>query len=214
MEFLQFKVEQKVQELTPSPSLSPSQAKTNLIVSFDRSSLCEEVLLVMQQALEEYPAPSLQELAFRIGCQSCDTLYTYSNSLSTAICDRHAFYRQLDKRERIRSLLQNVLNSNESPPPSVRKVTRRYHVSLATCYRYATDLCQAISLRYKDYRKLQQKQAIEQGISEVRRLAPELYAQGINPTVKKIRRFMTHPETLWYPEVVEALTEVRCSLKD
>ena len=87
-------------------------------------------------------------------------------------------------------------------------------MSLATCYRYATDLCQAISLRYKDYRKLHQKQAIEQGISEVRRLAPQIYAQGINPTVKKIRRFMTHPETLWYPEVVEALTEVRCSLKD
>ena len=124
------------------------------------------------------------------------------------------FEHQLYNRERIRSLLQNVLNSNESPPPSVRKITRRYHVSLATCYRYATDLCQAISLRYKDYKKLQHKQAIEIGISEVRRLAPKLYAQGINPTVKHIRCFMTHPETLWYKEVVSALSEVRSSLKD
>ncbi len=82
-------------------------------------------------------------------------------------------------KARIRSLLNSVLNQNEHPSPSVTEVARRYHVSLATFYRYAPDLCQAISARYRDYKKLLQQQTILRGCSEVKQLAPELYAQGI-----------------------------------
>ncbi|KAB8314507.1 hypothetical protein SD81_036075 [Tolypothrix campylonemoides VB511288] len=72
-----------------------------------------------------------------------------------------------------------MLSQNEYPSPSVRVVARRYHVSCATFYRYAPDLCQAISARYWDYKKLLQQQTVQRGISEVKRLAPELVAQGI-----------------------------------
>lgn len=80
---------------------------------------------------------------------------------------------------RIRSLLTSVLNQNEYPSPSVRELARRYHIGCATFYRYAPDLCQAISARYWDYKKILQQQTIERGITEVKRLAPELFAQGI-----------------------------------
>jgi len=115
-------------------------------------------------------------------------------------------------KERIRTLLQSVLNQNEYPFPSVREIARRYHFGLATFYRYAPDLCQAVSTRYRHDKKRIQQEAIQIGCSEVRRLAPELYAQGITPTVKNLASVMTNPETLWYQEVLETLSEVRYSL--
>jgi transcriptional regulator with XRE-family HTH domain len=115
-------------------------------------------------------------------------------------------------QERICTLLQSLLNQNEYPFPSVREVARRYHFSLATLYRYAPSLCQTISARYRHDKKRIQQETIHIGCSEVRRLAPELYAQGITPTVKNLASVMTHPEALWYEEVLEALSEVRYSL--
>lgn len=115
-------------------------------------------------------------------------------------------------KARIRSLLKSVLNQNEYPSPSVREVARRYHIGGATLYRYAPDLCQAISARYWDYKKLLQQQTIQQGINEVKRLTPELYAQGITPSVKNLASVMTNPEALWREEVLETLSEVRRSL--
>lgn len=114
-------------------------------------------------------------------------------------------------KTRIRSLLTSVLNQNEYPSPSVRVVARRYHVGGATLYYYAPDLCRAISARYWDDKKLLQQQTIERGISEVKRLAPELAAQGITPSVKNLASVMTHPEALWREEVLQTLNEVRRS---
>ncbi|MBD2415517.1 hypothetical protein FACHB389_20135 [Nostoc calcicola FACHB-389] len=114
-------------------------------------------------------------------------------------------------KTRIRSLLTSVLNQNEYPSPSVRVVARRYHVGGATLYYYAQDLCRAISARYWDDKKLLQQQTIERGISEVKRLAPELAAQGITPSVKNLASVMTHPEALWREKVLQTLNEVRRS---
>ncbi len=105
-----------------------------------------------------------------------------------------------------------MLHQNEYPSPSVREVARRYHVSLATFYRYAPDLCQAISARYWDDKKLLQLQTIQRGRSELKRLVPELYAQGITQGVKNLVSVMTNPEALWYEEVLETLSELRRSL--
>lgn len=105
-----------------------------------------------------------------------------------------------------------MLNQNEHPSPSLREVARRYHIGLATFYRYAPDLCQAVSARYRHGKKLLQKEVIQQGCSEVRRLAPELYGQGITPSAKNLATVMTNPEALWHQEVLETLSEVRRSL--
>ena len=115
--------------------------------------------------------------------------------------------------ERIRNVLTNALFSDESPPPSLRKIAQRTGIDLATFECYCPTLCLAISLRYQDYRKFQKKQKIVLGCREVKRLVPELYELGITPSVKNLSKFMQHPATLWYPEVIEVLNELRSSLK-
>lgn len=183
-------------------------------VNFRNTNEREQLLEAMQLALEEEPPPSLTQLALRLGYKSYSSLTACSKSLSAALTARYVDYQQQLRLERIRNVLESALDSNEYPPPSLQKVARRTGISLGTFYCHCPLLCRAVSFRYEDYRKFHQKQMIAQGLGEVRKLAPILYAQGITPTVKNMRKFMQHPSTLWHVEVVEALSEVRRSLED
>ena len=55
---------------------------------------------------------------------------------------------------------------------------------------------------------------IQQGCLEVQQIVPQLYAQGINPTLKNIRQFMAKPSALWKKEVVDAFWEARRSVEN
>jgi hypothetical protein len=122
-------------------------------------------------------------------------------------------YRQQLRQEQIQNILCRSLESDEYPPPSLRKIALSTGIGLGTFYHYCPTLCHAISLRYKDYQKFRHKQFIEQGCREVRRIAPILYAKGINPTAKNLRKFMQNPSSLWHTEVLEVLKQVRRELE-
>jgi hypothetical protein len=173
----------------------------------------EVTIRAMEQALSEEPPPTLTQLAHRLGFHSYSSLVKLSKPLATAIKNRAADYAAIHSQQKIRELLQEVINIQQYPPPSLREVSRCHHIDLATFYRYGSDLCAAIVERYKDYRLLRRQEIIQQACHEVRQLAPLLYAQGINPTLKNIRHFMSKPSALWKKEVVEALSEVRRSLE-
>jgi hypothetical protein len=173
----------------------------------------EQVIQAMELALEEEPPPSLTQLALRLGFKSYSSLTTCSKSLSAVLKARYADYQQQIRQERIRNALTSALFSDESPPPSLRKLAQRTGIDLATFECYYPTLCHAISLRYQDYRKFQKKQKIVLGCREVRRLVPKLDELGITPSVKNLRKFMQYPATLWYPEVIEVLNQLRSSLK-
>ncbi len=149
---------------------------------------------------------------FQEGILPLSTTISNQAAFSPRSLPRQPTLTSLLNKRRVRNLLRGVLHQNEYPSPSVREVARRYHVSLATFYRYAPDLCKAISARYWDYKKLLQLQAIQRGRNELKRLVPELYAQGITPSVKNLASVMTNPEALWYEEVLETLSELRRSL--
>ncbi len=149
---------------------------------------------------------------FQEGILPLSTTISNQAAFSPSSLPRQPTLTSLLNKRRVRNLLGGVLHQNEYPSPSVREVARRYHVSLATFYRYAPDLCQAISARYWNYKKLLQQENIQRGSSEVTRLVPELYAQGITPSVKNLASVMTNPEALWYEEVLETLSELRRSL--
>ena len=149
---------------------------------------------------------------FQEGILPLSTTISNQAALSPSSLPRQSTLTSLLNKRRVRNLLRGVLHQNEYPSPSVRQVARRYHVSLATFYRYAPDLCKAISARYWDYKKLLQLQTIQQGRSELKRLVRELYAQGITPSVKNLASVMINPEALWYEEVLETLSGLRRSL--
>jgi hypothetical protein len=173
----------------------------------------EVTIRAMEQALSEEPPPTLTHLAHRLGYKSYSPLVKLSSSLATEIKNRAADYATIKRQQKIRELLQEVINLQQYPPPSLREVGRCHHIALATFYRYGSDLCQIIVERYQDYRLLRRQEIIQQACNEVQKLVPVLYAQGINPTNKNIRQFMSKPSALWKKEVVEALSKARRSLQ-
>lgn len=204
--------------LSPSKlaSLSAREEKRQpqpLKVTSRHSLEREQVIQAMRLALEEDPPPSLAELALRLGFKTYRSLTTCDSSLSAALTARSAEYQQELRHSRIRNILESTLSSNEYPPASLRKIAQRTGIGLATFYHYCPTLCHAISLRYKDYRNFRHKQAIEQGLREVRQLAPVLHAKGITPTAKNLRKFMQNPSSLWHTEVLEVLKQVRRDLE-
>ncbi len=78
----------------------------------------EQVIQAMQLALEEeQPPPCLTSLALRLGFKTYRSLTTYSKCLSAAISARYADYQQQLSVERIRSILESTLDSDEYPHP-------------------------------------------------------------------------------------------------
>lgn len=214
VDFFQLQVAPKPAEQHPclAPKPKTRQRSTSKVTSRDTNEP-EQLVKAMELALEEEPPPSLTQLALRLGYKSYSSLTACSKSLSATLTARYAAYQQQLRLERIRNVLQTALDSNQYPPPSLRKIAQRTGIGKATFYCYCPTLCRAISLRYEDSRKFPKKQMIAVGCREVRRLAPVLHAKGITPTAKNLRKFMQQPSSLWHPEVLEVLSQVRSSLE-
>ena len=153
-------------EATP-PTRKPDVAHT-------RRHDKEVTIRAMEQALSEEPPPTLTQLAHRLGYKSYSPLVNLCSSLATAIKNRAANYAAIKRQQKIRELLQEVINLQQYPPPSLSEVGRCHQIDLATFYRYGSDLCQVIVERYKDYRLLRRQEFIQQACNEVRQLAPLL----------------------------------------
>ncbi len=179
-----------------------------------KNSLERNIIIeAMELALLEEPPPSLTQLAIRLGLKTYSSLTVCSKSLSAALADRYAQYQQQFRQEQVQNILCRSLESDEYPPPSLRKIALSTGIGLGTFYHYCPTLCHAISLRYKDYQKFRYQQLIEQGCREVRQIAPVIYAKGINPTAKNLIKFMQNPSSLWHAEVLEVLKQVRRELE-
>lgn len=214
VDFLQVKVEQITLDKLTIFTSKATQRRRQSSVNYSSRLDIEATRAAMQQALLEEPPPTLTQLAYRFGYKSYSPLTVISKSLATAIKTRASDYAANLRQQQIRELLQGVIHNHDSPPPSLNQVARCHHIGLATFYHHCPELCQIIVERYKHYLSLRRWEIIQQACSEVQQLVPQLYAQGIHPTLKKIRPFMTKPFALWKKEVVEAFWEVRRSLDD
>lgn len=111
-------------------------------------------------------------------------------------------------REYLRQELDNVLASDEYPPPSLAEITRRLGYAPGALYQCHSPACHAIVRRYKDYLH-QRKDARMQGHrEEFKQIALQLRREGATLTSKHIKPYLTHPGVLRDPEVRELIDEV------
>lgn len=116
--------------------------------------------------------------------------------------------RRKVNREEIRLMLQNIIELNEVPPPSLSEVGRRINYPASIVYNHARDLAVQISGRYKEYRKRQRELKIASLIDEVHRITKELINEGIYPSLSRVQQRMTsNPRSSLIPEVREAHLE-------
>ena len=96
--------------------------------------------------------------------------------------------------ERVRSVLEATLTSDEDPPPSLREVARRLGiVEMGGLYRRFPELSRAVAARFQAARKdrtLRRQDALRE---EVRQVVAALHAAGQYPSCNEVRARLSHP---------------------
>ncbi|MDZ7961478.1 MAG: TniQ family protein [Aulosira sp. DedQUE10] len=172
----------------------------------------EQVLHVLQAALDESPPRTVTEIAHSLGYRSCSTLIYYSSDLCTQISARYADYQKAKKLENIQRALQAEIESQESPPPPLYEVAKRIGWSVPALRRSCPELCDAIAARNKCYRQERRIKRIEKITFEVYQIALKLHTQGIEPTASRISEYLQKPRVILEEEVMAAVNKVRCEL--
>lgn len=141
---------------------------------------------ILENVLEhEYPPPPVKEVIQRIGCCSA-TLHKYFPDLCRAIAQRHLDYKKAERTATLRRILSQVLEDNEAPPPSLQEIAARVGMSPAVFYRFAPDLCSAISNRYLSYCQDRGTKVVEETCERVRQAVLDIHSQGIYPSSNQI----------------------------
>jgi AraC-like DNA-binding protein len=78
----------------------------------------------------------------------------------------HSQFRRFEA-ENLRDALEQVLQSEEYPPPSMREVAQRLNYDQSHLRRHLPDLCRAISARYLAYQREQRQRRLEEMSAKV-----------------------------------------------
>jgi AraC-like DNA-binding protein len=146
----------------------------------------------LRQALEaalvsdEYPPPSIREIAERLSC-SLERLYNLYPQICHAIVKRHQSVFDTDA---LRRELEAALAETSLPPPSFRYVAKRVGFSETRLRRHFPELCSQISLKYLTFKKnsgIATKQHIR---DEVKSVVIQLSIEGCYPSLRKVRQLL------------------------
>lgn len=132
--------------------------------------------------------------------------------MSKAIAARHTEYKKAEKIKRIKVSLDSVLLTKKFPPPSLREVVKLVGVSFATLKLYFPEQCNTILQNYAIYREDESKKRIKKLHQEIRLIAVELHAKGIEPTASRISEHLAKPAAILQKEAIAAVREVRREL--
>jgi hypothetical protein len=169
---------------------------------------------VLQAALGEQPAPSLQEVFRRLGCQSTGYYYYYNYpDLCFAIAKR--FKSQRNKPFNIgseRKRLQAALV--EQPPPPFSEVARRLNHNREFVRRKFPELSKAITTRYIHYRTICNKEKAERLRNEIRGAINQITASGLYVSEARVREYVKkHLSSLGRDSLFkQALREVKAEM--
>jgi AcrR family transcriptional regulator len=146
----------------------------------------------LRQALEaalasdEYPPPSLREIAKRLSC-TVERLYNNYPQICHTLVKRHNSVFDTDS---IQKELEAAFDDTSLPPPTVRDVAQRVGFGEARLRRHFPELCSQISVRYQIYRKnrgIARRQHIR---DEVKRAIIQLSVEGCYPSLSKVRQLL------------------------
>lgn len=148
----------------------------------------------LSAACQENPAPSLQQIAKRLGYKYPSTLHARCPDLYNALIERRRTYLK-ERNESVKRQLTSVLT--EEPPPSLRKIAARLgHKSESRVSYQFPELAKAIADRYRGYWKNgrdQAKLALEAALTEC---PPPSVRQIARDTARSLSSLYRH-----YPEL-------------
>ncbi|HEY9903328.1 MAG TPA: helix-turn-helix transcriptional regulator, partial [Candidatus Sericytochromatia bacterium] len=167
---------------------------------------------ILNEALNESPPPTMKEVIERFYGLSVGYFYKHFPEECRAISSRHNKYAQDEYLFGMYCALEEVLKSNEYPPPSLTKVGEKLGYCLQALRKHFPTVCDTISERYAEYRNVCAVQRKEQVRQQIRQAAFELHAQGIYVNSDTVGKLLKKPGILRSEETRVALREVQYEL--
>jgi hypothetical protein len=167
---------------------------------------------ILNEALNESIPPTMTEVVGRFNGLSVGYLYKHFLKECLSISSRHEKYTKDEYLFGMYCALEEVLKSNEYPPPSLRKVGKKLGYCLQALRKHFPDVCDTISERYAEYKNVCAVQRKEQVRQQIRQAAFELHAQGIYVNSATVGKLLKKPGILRSEEGIVALHEVQYEL--
>ena len=114
-------------------------------------------------------------------------------------------------REHALEMIRSVLNSQE-PPVGRNWIERRLGLGPKVLARWFPQESALITARYQAYRAEQAQQRLARECDAVRQATLALYAQGMNPSAKKVRAALSDPNIMARPAVRATWRAIRREL--
>jgi hypothetical protein len=163
----------------------------------------------LEEGLDEVPAPSLNNLAIRLGHCNATTISKHFPELCSLISERYnSCLRQ--RRDNIREELRSALA--EPMPPTLREIGRRFGHAPPYLGVNFPALAQAITKRRKKRLKQLSLARMKKAQRRVRRVAKKLYSDGVYPSLRRVRAKLAGETPLDTKEFSDVLREVRKEL--
>jgi len=109
--------------------------------------------------------------------------------------DRPPHVRTTINPDTVRRALEAILARDEVPPPSLREVAQRIGQTYANLRQHLPELSSIISVRYRNYQKLQGARTRRRLREEVRQAAIYLHQQGHYPSTNRIADLLSRPSS-------------------
>jgi transcriptional regulator with XRE-family HTH domain len=111
-------------------------------------------------------------------------------------------------RGNIFQALENILASDENPPPSLREVAERLKCTYRFLYTCHQTACYEITSRYRAYLRQRKEARMEQDRQEIKQLALELHSRGISLRRRLFEQYLPRPGLLRHPGMREFTNEM------
>ena len=163
----------------------------------------------LRAALEESPAPSLEQVRKRLGYETPTTLRNYFPELCRALICRRARDRA-EKKDKVRRTLEVALA--EEPPPTIRAVSQRLGLSKGRLYSLHPELIRAIADRHRARQHHAMKERGEITRREVFQIVADLHRQGERPAHAMVLAALSANAIKEWHTVGELIKEARRAL--
>lgn len=108
--------------------------------------------------------------------------------------------------------LEEVIQLQESPPPSLQEVIKRTGYNRSTIYKNFPEHCRTISQRYIAYLKNRSKTRIELACQKVQEITLQLFSEGIYPSRSRVTTIMGKTAVLREKEINAAWSDTLAEL--
>jgi len=139
--------------------------------------------LVLRQALEEDPPPTMFKMVQRVRFASAAALRRSFGDVCDQLLDRRAAFREA-RAAKLRKLLEAALT--EDPAPSIRTLCQRLDLHTVMFAKMFPDLWTAISARFRQAIKERAGIRRDHLREEVRQIVIEMWRQGVYPGVDRV----------------------------